>query len=125
MTALTSPDTLAAALRGRILLPDAAGFEQSATPWNLAVHQPVVAVVEVAALGRHARATGLTVTAQSTGHGASGDVTGTVLLRTGRLDEVTVDPAARTARVGAGASWAAVLAQAAHHGLTGLLGSAP
>ncbi|ADG73311.1 FAD linked oxidase domain protein [Cellulomonas flavigena DSM 20109] len=131
MTLSTSSDTLAATLRGRLLLPGSVAFDQAATPWNLAVRQPAAAVVEAAdaddvvTLVRHARAEGLAVAAQSTGHGATGDVAGTVLLRTGRLDAVTVDPAAGTARVGAGATWAAVQARTAPHGLTGLLGSAP
>ncbi|WP_166848181.1 FAD-binding oxidoreductase [Isoptericola sp. BMS4] len=132
---LASTDTfstaLAGALTGRRLLPGDDGFDAAATPWNLAVRQPVAAVVEaadaddVAATVRHSRAAGLAVAAQSTGHGASGDVAGTVLLRTGALDAVEVDPARRTARVGAGASWGAVQAAAAPHGLTTLLGSAP
>ncbi|MFE5307891.1 FAD-binding oxidoreductase [Isoptericola sp. NPDC056605] len=140
MTSLTSNDlastdtfshALASNLAGRLLLPGDEGFDAAATPWNLAVRQPVAAVVEaahaddVAATVRHARAAGLTVAAQSTGHGASGDVAGTVLLRTRALDAVEVDPAHRTARVGAGASWGAVQAAAAPHGLTTLLGSAP
>lgn len=131
MSALTSTDTLAAGLRGSVLLPGTPGFDQAATPWNLAVRQPVAAVVEVAdaddvaTVVRYARDAGLAVAAQSTGHGATGDVAGAVLLRTGRLDDVTVDPAARTARVGAGATWAAVQTRTAPHGLTGLLGSAP
>ncbi|MFC7877154.1 FAD-binding oxidoreductase [Isoptericola sp. NPDC057391] len=135
MTSLTSTDTfsqaLARELRGRVLLPGDDAFDAAATPWNLAVRQPVAAVVEaadaddVAATVRHARDAGLTVAAQSTGHGASGDVAGTVLLRTGALDAVEVDAARRTARVGAGASWGAVQAAAAPHGLTTLLGSAP
>lgn len=131
---LASTDTFSAfstALTGRLLRPGDDGFDAAATPWNLAVRQPVAAVVEaadaddVAATVRHARAAGLAVAAQSTGHGASGDVAGTVLLRTGALDAVEVDPARRTARVGAGASWGAVQAAAAPHGLTTLLGSAP
>ncbi|WP_407319477.1 FAD-binding protein [Isoptericola halotolerans] len=131
MTSLTLPTTFAASLTGQLHLPGEPGFARAATPWNLAVSQPVAAVVEaadaadVATTVRQARAAGLSVTAQSTGHGATGDVVGTVLLRTGRLDSVEVDPVARTARVGAGATWAAVRAQAAPHGLTGLLGSAP
>ncbi|SKC80823.1 FAD-binding oxidoreductase [Krasilnikoviella flava] len=139
MTSLTSTDTqartlaatLAGALTGRLLLPGDDGFDAASTPWNLAVRQPVAAVVEVAeaddvvATVRHARSAGLTVAAQSTGHGASGDVAGTVLLRTGRLDDVQVDHLRRTARVGAGAPWGAVQAAAAPHGLTTLLGSAP
>lgn len=132
---LTSTDTFAQALgttlAGRLLLPGDEDFDRASTPWNLAVRQPVAAVVEaadaddVAATLRHARDAGLTVAAQSTGHGASGDVAGTVLLRTRALDAVEVDPAGRTARVGAGASWGAVQAAAAPHGLTTLLGSAP
>lgn len=131
MTDLTSPDTLSSTLRGRLLRPDDPDFTRAATPWNLAVRQPVAAVVEaadaddVATTVRHARAAGLAVAAQSSGHGATGDTTGAVLLRTGALDHVEVDPAARVARVGAGASWASVQAAAAPHGLTGLLGSAP
>jgi len=143
MTPLTSTDTpartlapalaraLADDLAGRLLLPGDDGFEAASTPWNLAVRQPVAAVVEatdaddVAATVRHARAAGLAVAAQSTGHGASGDVAGTILLRTRALDGVEVDPAGRTARVGAGASWGAVQTAAAPHGLTTLLGSAP
>ncbi|MFE5294020.1 FAD-binding oxidoreductase [Isoptericola sp. NPDC056618] len=132
---LASNDTfsqaLARDLRGRVLLPGDDAFDAAATPWNLAVRQPVAAVVEaadaddVAATVRHARDAGLTVVAQSTGHGASGDVAGTVLLRTRALDAVEVDPVRRTARVGAGASWGAVQSAAAPHGLTTLLGSAP
>jgi FAD/FMN-containing dehydrogenase len=131
MTALTSRDTLAAGLAGRLVLPGDDGFEAAAAPWNLAVRQPVAAVVEaadaddVAVTVRRARDAGLAVAAQSTGHGASGDVAGTVLLRTGALAAVEVDPVRRVARVGAGASWGAVQAAAAPHGLTTLLGSAP
>ena len=135
MTDLTSTDTfaggLAGALTGRLLRPGDAAFDRAATPWNLAVHQPVAAVVEAAdaddvvATVRHARAAGRAVAAQSTGHGATGDTADAVLLRTGRLDRVEVDPATRTARVGAGASWRSVQAAAVPHGLTGLLGSAP
>lgn len=121
---------LATTLKGRLLQPGDDGFERAATPWNLAIQQPVAAVVEtadaadVAATVRHARRSGLAVAAQSTGHGASGDVAGVVLLRTAAIDDVQVDAGARVARVGAGASWASVQAAAAPHGLTTLLGSA-
>lgn len=63
---------------------------------------------------------------QATGHGAGPGVDdGTVLLDTSRMASVTIDPAARTATVGAGATWSAVNAQAERHGLLGLAGSAP
>ncbi|MBO2458062.1 FAD-binding oxidoreductase [Actinomadura violacea] len=118
-------------LKGRVLLPDDDGFEQAATAWNLTVRQPVAAVVEaadaddVAALVRYARRAGLTVAAQPTGHGASGDVEGLILLRTGLLNEVEVRAEERVARVGAGARWGQVLAAAGPLGLAGLSGSAP
>ncbi|NUS07202.1 MAG: FAD-binding protein [Nonomuraea sp.] len=118
-------------LKGRVLLPEDAGFEQAATAWNLTVRQPVAAVAEaadaddVAALVRYARRAGMTVTAQPSGHGASGDVEGLILLRTGLLNEVEVRARERLVRVGAGAKWGQVLAAAGPLGLTGLAGSAP
>ncbi|GAA2213841.1 FAD-binding oxidoreductase [Nonomuraea monospora] len=118
-------------LKGRVLLPGDDGFDQSATPWNRTVRQPVAAVAEAAdaddvtALVRHARRAGLTVTAQPSGHGASGDVDGLILLRTGLLNEVEIRAEERVARVGAGAKWGQVLAAAGPLGLTGLAGSAP
>ncbi|MEU7859943.1 FAD-binding oxidoreductase [Nonomuraea sp. NPDC049141] len=118
-------------VRGRVLLPGEDGFDEAARPWAVGVHQPVAAVVEaenaadVAALVRYAGEAGLTVTAQPSGHGASGDVQGVILLRTGRLDRVEVDAQARIARVGAGARWGRVLAETGEHGLTGPAGSSP
>ncbi|MEV4224239.1 FAD-binding oxidoreductase [Nonomuraea sp. NPDC049725] len=127
---MTSND-LRGALKGRVLLPGDDGFDQAAAAWNLTVGQPVAAVVEaadagdVAALVRYARRAGLTVTAQPSGHGASGDVEGVILLRTGRLNDVEVRAEERVARVGAGAKWGQVLAAAGPLGLAGLAGSAP
>ncbi|MEV4370170.1 FAD-binding oxidoreductase [Nonomuraea sp. NPDC049637] len=122
---------LAGVLKGRVLLPGDDGFQQAATAWNLTVRQPVAAVAEAAdaddvtALVRYARRAGMTVTAQPSGHGASGDVDGLILLRTGRLNEVEVRPQERVVRVGAGVKWGQVLAAAGPLGLTGLSGSAP
>jgi len=124
-------DDLRSRVRGQVLLDGDDGFEQARQPWNRAIDQPVAAVVaaadaaDVAALVRYARDRGLPVSAQPTGHGASGGLDGVILLRTARLDEVTVDAAARTARVGAGVLWGRVQAAAAPYGLTGLPGSSP
>jgi FAD/FMN-containing dehydrogenase len=118
-------------VRGRVLSAGHEDFDRARRPWNLAVEQPVRAVVEaadatdVAALVRHARSAGLTVTAQPSGHGATGDVDEAILLRTGALNEIHVDPEARTARVGAGVKWGEVQAVAGSYGLTGLPGSSP
>jgi len=122
---------LESAVRGQVWLPGTDGFDAARRPWNLAVEQPVAAVVEaadaddVAALVRHARAAGLGVATQPNGHGASGRTGGTILLRTRRLDTLEVDPVARRARVGAGVSSGRLQAAAAPHGLTGLPGSSP
>lgn len=84
-----------------------------------------IALHEVAELSR----TGgrpLRVMPQATGHGAGAHVDdSTVIFDTSRLTDVSIDPAARTAVVGAGATWAAVNAAAGRHGLMGLAGSAP
>jgi FAD/FMN-containing dehydrogenase len=119
------------AVKGRVLLPGDDGFAPAAKAWNLSVEQPVAAVVEaadaddVAALVRYARRSGLAVSAQPNGHGASGAAEGTILLRTGRLDGVEILPAERLARAGAGARWGQVLSAAGPHGLTGLAGTMP
>ncbi|MFD5315290.1 FAD-binding oxidoreductase [Streptomyces sp. NPDC127098] len=124
-------DELRATVRGQVLLPGDPGFDAARRPWNLAVEQPVAAVVEaadaddVAGLVRFARSAGLGVATQPNGHGATGRTDGTILLRTRRLDSVEIDPVARRARVGAGVSSGRLQAAAAEHGLTGLPGSSP
>ncbi|MEU4419821.1 FAD-binding oxidoreductase [Actinoplanes sp. NPDC024001] len=123
--------SLTSAVRGQVWLPGTAGFDTVRRPWNLAIEQPVDAVVEaadaddVAALVRYARGAGLTVTTQPNGHGATGRTAGTVLLRTRRLDSITIDPVTRRARLGAGVASGSLQAAAAPHGLTGLPGSSP
>ncbi|WP_460718400.1 FAD-binding oxidoreductase [Nocardia heshunensis] len=124
-------DNLRTIVRGQVSLPGDPGFEATSRAWSTAVTQRVRAVVELAdaddaaALVRYARRNGVSLSVQPSGHGASDDLEGVILVRTGKLDEVRVDPAARTARVGAGVSWGAVLAAAGPHGLTGLAGSSP
>lgn len=119
------------AVKGNVLVAGEEGFEEATRPWNLAVRQPVAAVVEardaddVAALVSFARLNGLTVTTQASGHGASGDVEGQILLRTHLLNELEIRPQERIARVGAGVKWGEVLAAAGKHGLVGLAGSSP
>ncbi|TCO50841.1 FAD-binding oxidoreductase [Actinocrispum wychmicini] len=122
---------LKSVVRGQVWLPGDPGFHAARRPWNLAVQQPVAAVVEVAdaedvvALVKHARAAGMTVTTQPNGHGATGRTDGAILLRTRRLDTLEISPATRRARVGAGVASGRVQAAAAPLGLTGLPGSSP
>jgi FAD/FMN-containing dehydrogenase len=84
-----------------------------------------VALYEVTELER---TTGrpLRVMPQATGHGAGAPVDENVIIfDTSRLTDVTIDPAARTAVVGAGATWSMINTAAEKHGLLGLAGSAP
>jgi FAD/FMN-containing dehydrogenase len=62
---------------------------------------------------------------QATGHGTHVACDGGVLVRTGAMATVLVDPDRRVAHVGAGARWADVLAAAAPFGLAPLSGSDP
>ncbi|MET9289535.1 FAD-binding oxidoreductase [Nocardia beijingensis] len=124
-------DELRATLPGRVLVAGDEGFETAARPWTTTVDQPVAAVVragdagDVAAVVRYAGRAGVPVVTQPTGHGASGGVPDAILLRTGLLDDIEIDPERRVARVGAGVPWGRVQAAAARHGLTGLAGSNP
>src|SRR4051794_35205229 len=72
-----------------------------------------------------AREYALPFAVQSTGHGTHVACDGGVLVRTGAMATVLVDPDRRTAHVGAGARWADVLAAAAPFGLAPLSGSDP
>jgi FAD/FMN-containing dehydrogenase len=117
----------------RILTPADPGWDDARTAWNLAVDQRPAAIAvptsaaEVIAVVNFARRHGLRVAAQSTGHSAAplGSLDGTVLVKTHRMRQVSVDPAARTARAQAGARWAGVVGPAAGYGLAGLAGSSP
>lgn len=84
-------------------------------------------VDEASAAVRYARAHGLRVAAQSTGHGAStlGDLDGTLLVRTQDLDEVSIDADTARVRVGAGVRWRSVVPQLSEAGLAARHGSSP
>ncbi|GAA0302528.1 nitroreductase/quinone reductase family protein [Kineococcus aurantiacus] len=118
-------------LDGDVHLPGSPRHAELAAPWNVTVPVTPAAVVavrsarDVAATVRTARSLGLKVAVQRTGHGASPVGRDTLLVHTAGLDGCSVDPAARTARVGAGTLWTDVLAAAAEHGLAAPCGSAP
>lgn len=124
--------TLRAQLDGRLVLPGDPGWDGARQAWQLTVDQHPEAVIlaasarDVVTTVNAARATGLRVAAQGTGHNASplGPLAGTVLIKTSEMRGVVIDPEARTARVEAGALWGDVQAAAAPHGLAGLAGTA-
>lgn len=127
----TTIDELRTSVRGRVWLPADADFDAVRRPWNLAVEQHACAVVEaadaddIAQLVRFASARNLPIATQPSGHGATGRASDAILLRTARLDTIDIDPAAMTARVGAGVRSGELQRAAAVHGLTGLPGSSP
>ncbi len=109
--------------------PGSAGYPRATTPHNSSGSQhPALtaaprSIEGIAEVVRYAARSGLQVLPQATGHGAAGEVGGdTIILDTSGLAEVSIDPAARTARTGAGVTWAAVNAAAQRHGLLGLAG---
>jgi len=121
--------TLAAQVVGPVLTPGAPGYDDEVAGFNVA-HRPAPAVVigatsaaDISAAVRWATERGLQVHSQATGHGLTNDLAGTVLISTRRLAQLDVDPQTRTARVGAGVRWRAVIDAAAPHGLAPLNGS--
>ncbi|WP_109507211.1 FAD-binding oxidoreductase [Nocardioides speluncae] len=122
---------LSASVRGRVWLPADTDFDDVRRPWNLAVEQHASAVVEaadaddIAQLVSFASARGVPIATQPSGHGATGRTADAILLRTARLDTIDVDPAAMTARIGAGVRSGELQRAAAVHGLTALPGSSP
>ncbi len=109
------------------------GWDEARQAWNLAadqrpaaIAQPTSAADVIAAVG-FARARGLRIAAQGTGHGAVslGSLTDTLLVKTNEMRQVQIDPVAGIARAGAGALWGDVVDAAAGHGLAALAGSSP
>ncbi len=122
---------LARTLSAPVLLPHEDGYAAACTGFNLAYIPTPDAVVRVAseddvvAAVRFARDQGLTVRAIATGHGAHAAPAGGLLLNLAALDDVAIDPDARTATFGGGVTWAPVIAAAAGHGLAPVAGSSP
>lgn len=138
LTLTIAPETAAGfgALRdrldGEVVLPADIAWNEARLAWNLAADQRPAAVVfaesvdDVVAVVAYARANGLRVTTQGTGHFARtlASLDDTILLKTSRLRGLEIDPEALTARVEAGVLWEEVGKAAAAHGLAALAGSA-
>ena len=119
---------------GRFFLPRDTGYDAARGPWNTAVEQfpaavaVVISVDEVIAVVRAARAAGLRVAPQSTGHNAgplASKLADAILLRLSEFTGVSVDAPARRAHVVGGTVWDAVVNAAAEHGLAAMHGSSP
>jgi FAD/FMN-containing dehydrogenase len=116
---------------GPVHLPGDAGYDTHRRALNPAVDSRPDVVVEAAGPGDVRKAVTvagdyrLPIAVQSTGHGTHVAATGGILVKTGAMASVLVDPDRRIARVGPGARWSAVLAAARPFGLAPLSGSAP
>lgn len=118
-------------LRGPVHLPVDAEYRNACAPWNRAITQRPIAVVEAADLDdivtlvRLADRHGWKVTAQPSGHGAADDLADSVLVRTNRMDEIWIDADLGIARVGAGIRWGQLLRALDGTGRVALAGSNP
>lgn len=120
-----------ASFSGQIVTPDHPGYGTARTIWNQA-HDRRPAVIarcrdagDVAAALRHARERGLPVAVRAGGHNfaGAGSVQDGMVIDLRGLDGITVDPATRTARIGAGLTWGAVDPVLQRHGLVTTGGS--
>ena len=121
-------EQLAARTTGPVVVRGHAGYDALVQPWNLAIPVLPDAVLaartddDVVEAVRFARAHGLQVTPQATGHGPMASLVGQILVDTKGLDECVVHPEG-WARVGAGVKWLRVVEAPAPHGLAPLSGS--
>lgn len=120
-------------LAGSVCFPDHPAWDEAREAYNLTVDQQPAAIAfpadveDVRAIVRYARAHGLQVAPQRTGHNAAplGSLENAILLKTDRLDDVEIDANALRARVGAGVKWEHVVPQLSDLGLAVLHGSTP
>ena len=120
-------------LTGQVVLPGDPEWDEARQAWNLAVDQRPFAVAlvgsveDVVKVVEFARAHGLRIAPQGTGHGASAlaVLDDTILVKTSRLRGVEIDAGAHRARIEAGALWEDVVEPAAEQGFVVLHGSSP
>jgi FAD/FMN-containing dehydrogenase len=122
---------LKAAVAGSVLLPGDVGYDDERAVWNLN-HELVPAVIvvpesvaDIQAAVSFAARQHRPVLVKTTGHQVVCQAHGAVVIATHRMNDITIDVAGRTARVGAGVLWSEVIAKAAEVGLAPLSGSNP
>jgi FAD/FMN-containing dehydrogenase len=111
--------------RGTVITPSDPTYDEARRVFNGIVdHKPerimrCVDADDVAAAIASARAAGRPISVYGGGHGVTGSavIDGGVCIDLRAIDHVVVDPDARTARVGGGATWGAVDAATQEHGL--------
>ena len=133
VTTTTEYTELAAQMTGRVVTPADLDYDDVRQVFNLTTDLRPAAVAlpqsadDVVAAVRYARDNGLRVAPQATGHNATpfGSLDDTLLVDVRELQDVSIDPAARRVRVGAGVKWERVGPQLSEHGLAALHGSSP
>ncbi len=129
LTGMTIQRTLQ--MDGQVYWPGDDGYDTHRATLNPALDpRPAVVVraagpADVRRAVLAARRRGLPFAVQATGHGTHVAYDGALLLDTGALTSVVVDPDRRVARVAAGTRWRGVLAATAPFGLAPLSGSSP
>ena len=130
----TTPLTdLSAQMTGRVVTPSDPDWDAIRQVFNLTVDFRPAAIAlprdvdDVVAAVEYARANGLRVAPQATGHNAGplGSLDDTLVVDVRELQEISIDAAARRVRVGAGVKWERVTPQLSELGLGALHGSSP
>jgi FAD/FMN-containing dehydrogenase len=133
MTTIASHTHLTEALNGAVVVPTDPRYDEARSSFNLLVDQRPAAVAfptdarDVADAVAYAQRAGLRIAPQATAHNQAplGDMQELLLVNVSRLQDVRVDPAAKSVRVGAGVKWDRVAPRLSAHGLAGLHGSSP
>ena len=120
-------------LKGTVIEPGRYGWDTATQAFNLTVvQQPALVALpadaeDVIEIVEFARANGMQVAAQRTGHNADplGALDDVILVKTDDLKGGEIDAERRIARVGAGSKWADVVPPASDLGLAALHGSTP
>jgi FAD/FMN-containing dehydrogenase len=118
-------DAFRARFDGEVVVPGDAGYDEARSVWNGDIDRRPALIARcttpahVAAAIDLARREGLELSVRGGGHnfGGSGVCDGGVMIHLGAMNAVSVDPATRRARVAGGATWAALDAATAAHGL--------
>jgi hypothetical protein len=116
-----------------VLAAGSDGYEANRGVFNVLLKQSPAGIVtprdagDVVEAIAYAKAEGLRIGAQRTGHSAEplGDLADTLLLRTAAMSAVSIDAERRIARVGSGALWGDLVPQASERGLAAAHGSSP
>ena len=124
-TAHDGMDAFKADFGGQALTPGHPDYDQARSIWNGAIDRTPAVIARCTTAGqvadaiRFARASGLEIAIRGGGHNYAGHAvcTGGVMIHLGGMNGVSVDPAARRAVCGGGATWADVDAATQQHGL--------